>query len=361
MGTFTVHGLEGLTTGPDLFGEPLGFGRVFTDHMALLDWDTARGWHDGRICARAPVAFDLAASVFHYGQAIFEGLKAYRHPGGGIAVFRPQENARRFNISAHRIAMPELPEEVFIEAIEALLGIDHAWVPEGGGRSLYLRPFMIATEPTISVRPASTYLFSVIASPVESFFAANIEPIRVWLSTDYVRAAPGGTGEAKFAGNYGASFVAQKQAAEHDCDQVVWLDSTERSQIEEMGAMNIFFVESAGDRQRLVTSPLTGTLLPGVTRDSIIALAQSLGYEVDQRAVSVAEWRRGSADGTFTEAFACGTAAIIAGIGEVRSATDSWLTGDGTVGAVTRELREDLLGIQCGTGPDPFGWMHKIS
>ncbi|PZS33168.1 MAG: branched chain amino acid aminotransferase, partial [Pseudonocardiales bacterium] len=291
---------------------------------------------------------------------IFEGLKAYRQPDGGIAIFRPYENARRFNRSASRIAMPALPEDVFVEAIETLVSIDHAWVPDGIGRSLYVRPFMIATEPTVAVRPANTYLFAVILSPVDGLFSTTIEPIRAWLSVDYARSAPGGTGDVKFAGNYAGAMIAQQQAAAHGCDQVVWLDSGERSSIEEMGAMNIFFVESSGDGHRLVTPPLTGTQLAGVTRDSIMRLAGSLGYEVAQRPVTVEQWRLGCADGSCTETFACGTAAVITPIGAVRSGAHDWTIGDGTTGAVTRLLRERLLGIQYGTAPDPFGWRHKI-
>lgn len=362
MGAFAVDGVRPPSTGAGLPPDstPLGFGRLFSDHMAVLEWDNARGWHGGRICAQAPFPIHPAASVFHYGQAIFEGLKAYRQPDGGVAVFRPYENARRFRRSATRIAMPVLPEELFVEAVETLVGIDQAWVPAGIGRSLYLRPFMVATEPTLGVRPADRYLFSVIASPVDGFFSATLEPITAWLSTDYVRSAPGGTGDVKFAGNYGASMMAQIQAVEQGCDQVVWLDAHERSHVEEMGAMNVFFVESTGDRRRLVTPPLTGTQLPGVTRDSIIQLAGRLGYDVEQRSVTVTEWRRASAEGVFSEAFACGTAAVITPIGAVRTGTDSWLVSDGTTGAVTRQLRDLLLDLQYGIAPDDFGWMHKV-
>ena len=236
-----------------------------------------QGWHDAQLTAYEPLQLDPSAMVLHYGQAIFEGIKAYRQPDGGVAIFRPEENARRFNRSAARLAMPELPEELFLEAVDALVDIDRAWVPTAEGQSLYLRPFMIATEAQVGMRPAHEYLFLLIAFPVTPFFSGEVKPVTVWLSDEYVRAAVGGTGEAKCAGNYAGSLLAQRQAAEKGCDQVVWLDAVERRWVEEMGGMNLFFVFDDGDGARLLTPALTGTLLPGVVRDSLIALAPELG------------------------------------------------------------------------------------
>jgi branched-chain amino acid aminotransferase len=335
-----------------------GFGRVHTDHMVAIRWTEDRGWHDATLSAYAPLELDPSAMVLHYGQAIFEGLKAYRQPDGGVAVFRPEENARRFNRSAHRLAMPELPEELFMAAVEQLVAVDADWVPTVQGQSLYLRPFMIATEAQVGMRAAHEYLFLLIAFPVTPFFPGEVRPVTVWLSVEYVRAAVGGTGEAKCAGNYAGSLLAQRQAAEKGCDQVVWLDAVERRWVEEMGGMNLFFVYAEKDgRTRLVTPALTGTLLAGVVRDS---LAPELGYEVEEGRISVDEWRDGCADGSITEVFACGTAAVIAPVGAARSTTGDWQVGDGTPGPVTLRLRETLLELQYGRREDPHDWMRRI-
>ncbi len=342
-----------------LMADP-GFGRVHTDHMVAVRWSADRGWHDARLTAYTPLELDPSAMVLHYGQAIFEGLKAYRQPDGGVAVFRPEENARRFNRSAHRLAMPEVPEELFLAAVEQLVAIDAAWVPDAPGQSLYLRPFMIATEAQVGMRPAQEYLFLLIAFPVTPFFPGEVRPVTVWLSTEYVRAAVGGTGEAKCAGNYAGSLLAQRQAAEKGCDQVVWLDAVERRWVEEMGGMNLFFVLSEGGRTRLMTPALTGTLLPGVVRDSLLQLAPDLGYEVEEGRLSVDEWQKGCADGSITEVFACGTAAVIAPVGAVKSESGDWQIGDGTPGEVTMRLREQLLELQYGRREDPHGWVHRI-
>lgn len=345
---------------PDL-DRALGFGAIFTDHMVVASWEASRGWHDARVAPHAPLPMMPGAAVFHYGQAGFEGLKAFRQPSGSTAIFRPFANAERFRRTSRRLAMPELPEEMFVEALETLVSVDHVWVPSGVGRSLYLRPFMIATEATLGVRPANNYLFAVIACPVDGFFSAVVAPIKVWLSEDYVRAARGGTGDVKFAGNYAPTLVAQRQAAAEGCEQVVWLDASTRTTVEEMGAMNIMLVEARPDGRRcLVTPPLTGTQLAGVTRDSILALAPTMGLDAEERPVSVADWRAGAASGRFVEAFACGTAAVITPIAEARSTNGSFVMGDGETGPVTTSLRNRLLDIQYGLAPDDFGWMHKV-
>jgi branched-chain amino acid aminotransferase len=333
-----------------------GFGRHFTDHMVTIKWTEGRGWHDAQLVPYAPLSIDPANMTLHYAQTIFEGLKAYRQPDGSVATFRPEANAERFQTSARRLAMPELPVETFIEACEVLVRQDKDWVPSGGEASLYLRPFMFATEVGLGVRPANEYLFIVIASPAGAYFSGGVKPVSVWLSEEYVRAAPGGTGAAKTGGNYAASLVAQAQAIGHGCDQVVWLDAIERRWIEEMGGMNLYFVY--GDR--IVTPELSGSLLPGITRDSLLSIAADLGYEVSEGRISVEDWKRGNEDGTLTEVFACGTAAVITPVGSVKSTRAGWTVADGQPGAVTMRLRGALLDIQSGRAADPHGWMHPL-
>lgn len=340
-----------------LMADP-GFGRVHTDHMVAIRWSMDKGWHDAKLTAYEPLHLDPAAMVLHYGQAIFEGLKAYRQPDGGVAVFRPDENAKRFNRSAARLAMPELPVETFMEAVDVLVDTDRAWVPTAEGQSLYLRPFMIATEAQVGMRPAHEYLFLLIAFPVTPFFPGEVKPVTVWLSDEYVRAAIGGTGEAKCAGNYAGSLLAQRQAAEKGCDQVVWLDAVEHRWVEEMGGMNLFFVLDGGTR--LMTPALTGTLLAGVVRDSLLTLAPDLGLTVEQGRLSVDDWRKSAEDGSMSEVFACGTAAVIAPVGHAKSSSGDWTIGDGGAGPVTLRLRSALLDLQYGRAADPHGWMRPI-
>ncbi|MEV1206583.1 branched-chain amino acid aminotransferase [Microbispora rosea] len=334
-----------------------GFGQVFTDHMVSIDWTEGEGWHDAKLQPYGPLVLDPATSVFHYAQELFEGLKAYRQPNGSIVAFRPYANAARFNRSALRMAMPELPEEAFVESLELLVQTDRDWVPTAEGHSLYLRPFMIATQPALGVNhPSRSYKYMVIASPAASYFTGGLKPVSVWLSTEYTRAAPGGTGFAKCGGNYAAAFVAQRQAVEEGCDQVVWLDAFEHRWVEEMGGMNLFFV--FGDR--LVTPALTGTLLPGITRDSILSLAAELGYTAEEGKISIEEWQAGCESGELTEVFACGTAAVVTPVGSVKGVDRSWTVGDGTPGPVTMKIREELVGIQYGSRPDAHHWIHKI-
>lgn len=334
------------------------FGEVFTDHMISIDWDRERGWHDARLHPYGPLVLDPSAQVFHYGQEVFEGMKAYRRPDGTVVTFRPYDNAARLNRSCARMAMPELPEETFVEALELLVTTDRDWVPDRPGHSLYLRPFMIATQHTIGFYgPSAAFRFMVIASPAASYFKAGAKPLTVWLSRDYTRAAPGGTGEAKCGGNYAGTLVAQAQAREKDCDQVVWLDSAERRWVDEMGTSNLFFVY--GDR--LVTPELSGTLLAGVTRDSVLALAADLGYRAEEGRISVEQWRADAESGALTEVFSCGTSSMVTPVGFVRSVDGDWTIGGGVRGPVTSRLHEELTGIQTGTRPDPFGWVHKIA
>jgi branched-chain amino acid aminotransferase len=338
-----------------------GFGRSFTDHMVSIRWSTDAGWHDAEVVPYGPLSLDPATNSLHYGQLIFEGLKAYRHADGHVRTFRPLQNAMRFKNSARRLGMAELPPELFIGSLVALVRADLDWVPSDPERSLYLRPFMISTEVGLGVRPANAYQYLLIASPAGAYFPRGVQPVSVWLSDDYVRAAPGGTGEAKCAGNYAASLVAQAEASQHGCDQVVWLDAIERRWVEEMGGMNLCFVYGSGDGARLMTPALTGTLLPGVTRDSLLTVAQDLGIRAEEDRISVDEWREGCASGEITEVFACGTAAVITPVGEVKSRQGGWTVAGGGAGPVTMRLRQALLDIQTGHTPDSHSWMFDLT
>ncbi|MGW0545786.1 branched-chain amino acid aminotransferase [Streptomyces sp. Wb2n-11] len=340
-----------------------GFGRHFTDHMVTIRWTEGRGWHDAQLTPYAPLSIDPANMTLHYAQEIFEGLKAFRRPDGTVTTFRPDANAKRFQISARRLAMPELPVETFIAACDALVQQDKAWVPAHGGEaSLYLRPFMIANEVGLGVRPANEYLFIVIASPAGAYFPGGVKPVSVWLSENYVRAVPGGMGFAKTGGNYAASLLAQAEAAQQGCDQVVWLDALEHKWVEEMGGMNLYFVYggASGEKPRIVTPELTGSLLAGITRDSLLQLARDLGYETAEGRISTDDWKRDTENGTLTEVFACGTAAAITPVGSVKSEGAEWVQGDGQPGRVTMELREALLAIQTGKAEDTHGWTHEL-
>jgi branched-chain amino acid aminotransferase len=337
-----------------------GFGRRFTDHMISIRWDAKQGWHDAMLQPYAPLQLDPGTGVLHYAQGVFEGLKAFRQESGSVAVFRPDAHAARFRRSARRLALPELPDATFIEAIDLLLKQDHAWVPSAAEHSLYLRPFMFASDVGLGVHPGTEVTFLLIASPSGSYFPSGVKPVTVWLSEEYTRAAPGGTGEAKTGGNYAGSLVAQAQAEREGCDNVVWLDAAEHAWVEEMGGMNMCFVFGSGAAARLVTPALTGTLLPGITRDSLLRLGADLGYAVEERRVSVSEWRSGCADGTMTEAFACGTAAVITPIGAVKSAHGGWTIAGGQAGSITMRLRQALVDIQRGSAPDPHEWLYPV-
>lgn len=335
----------------------LGFGTLFSDHMAVVRWTEGKGWHSAQITGRAPFALDPASSVLHYAQEIFEGMKAYRKADGQVVLFRPDENARRFNASARRMAMPELPEEVFLDAVKRLIAQDGKWVPEGEG-SLYLRPFMFASEAFLGVRPAKEYIFCVIASPVGPYFKGGAKAVTIWASQDYTRAAAGGTGAAKCGGNYAASLIAQAQAAANGCDQVVFLDARENRWVEELGGMNVFFVFSDGS---IITPPLQGTILPGITRKSLIQLAADTGLTITERNYAFDDWKADAASGKLVEAFACGTAAVIAGIGKVKFEGGEVVIADGQTGPVTTRLRDALVGLQRGQSNDPHGWVHPVS
>jgi branched-chain amino acid aminotransferase len=342
-----------------LLADP-GFGRIFTEHMVRISWSAKLGWHGAELRPYAPLELDPSTLVLHYAQAVFEGLKAFAQKDGGLAVFRPEVHAARFRKSARRLALPELPDSMFLESIDRLLILDGDWVPRAPEHSLYLRPFMYASEVSLAVRPSATVTMLLIASPSGAYFPGGVKPVTVWLSHDFSRAVPGGTGEAKTGGNYAGGLLAQVQAAEQGCDQIVWLDAHEHRWVEEMGGMNLWFVFGTGSKARLLTPSLTGTLLGGITRDSLLKLAPDLGYRVEEGKLSTDEWRDGCADGSLAEVFACGTAAVITPVGAVKSAYGSWTVGDGKPGEVTMRLRQALVDIQRGAAPDPYAWMHPV-
>jgi len=340
-----------------LLADP-GFGRVFTDHMAVVQYTEGQGWHSARIQKREPLATDPASSVLHYAQEIFEGLKAYRLPDGGIGLFRPSANARRLQDSARRMAMPELPEAIFLESIRALVRTDRDWVPSGEGSALYIRPFLFGSEVFLGVKPSSEYFYMVIASSVGSYWKGDPRAISVWISEAYTRAAPGGTGAAKCGGNYAASLIALREATSQGCDQVVFLDAVERRWVEELGGMNIFFVFDDGT---LRTPPLGGTILAGITRDSLIRLARDGGMPVEEAPYSIDQWQADAASGRLREVFACGTAAVVTSIGRAKGAGFDFTIGGGGPGQITERLRRQLTAIQFGHAPDPYGWMERVA
>ena len=334
-----------------------GFGRVFTDHMVSVRYTAGTGWHDAKIGPRGPITLDPATAVLHYAQEIFEGMKAYRMEDGTMALFRPEANAARFNRSANRMAMPELPEEVFLDSVRKLVDIDRDWFPDVEGGSLYLRPFMFASEVFLGVKPSSEYLFMVIASPAGGYFKSGAPAIKIWVSEQYSRAAPGGTGAAKCGGNYAASLIAQSEATENGCDQVVFLDAAEQKWVEELGGMNLFFLFDDG---RLITPPTGGTILEGITRQSIMTLARDQGLVVEEQPYSIDQWREDAESGKLTETFACGTAAVVTPVGIVQSKSGSFNIGAGGPGQITQQLRTRLVDIQRGNAPDPHGWVQPI-
>ena len=338
-----------------------GFGRHFSDHMAHVRWTADGGWHGHEVRPYGPLSLDPAASVLHYAQEIFEGIKAYRHEDGSVWTFRPEKNAARFRNSARRLALPELSDEDFVGSLKDLLAQDSAWVPTPASVSdecsLYLRPFMIASEAFLGVRPSREVDYYVIASPVAAYFKGGIKPVSIWLSSHYNRAAAGGTGFAKCGGNYAGSLAAQSEASANGCDQVVFLDAAENKWVEELGGMNLFFVFKDG---RLVTPRLTGTILEGVTRDSILTMATDLGLTPEERPISIDEWREGIASGEITEVFACGTAAVITPVGELVS-EEGRLDLTANAGDVAMRLRSQLLDLQYGRAEDTRGWMTRLA
>ncbi len=337
-----------------------GFGNFFTDHMVVATWTSDGGWGGAQVRPYGHFQIDPAAAVLHYAQEIFEGMKAYRHADGSIWTFRPEANAERFARSARRLALPVLPEADFIESLRQLVTVDQAWVPAGdaGEKSLYLRPFMFASEAFLGVRPAQRVTYSVIASPAGAYFPSGLKPVTLWISTDYARAGDGGTGAAKCGGNYASSLAGQLEGIEHGCDQAVFLDSSTHTYIEELGGMNLFIVTKDG---KIVTPELTGTILEGVTRRSILELAKELDLEPEERRIPIEEWKDGAANGDILEVFACGTAAVITPVGELR-----WEGGsvdhrrDGHQDRYAEAIRNKLLDIQYGRAEDAHGWLTRL-
>mgnify|MGYP002758162151 CR=1 FL=1 len=334
-----------------------GFGKRFTDHMALIDWTLEEGWHDARIVPYGPFQMDPASSIFHYGQEVFEGLKAYRHADGSIHTFRPERNAARLRQSAKRLALPELPDELFIGAIEELVKIDAEWVPaHGEGMSLYLRPFIIANESFLGVRAAHRATFCVIACPAGSYFADPTRPVSIWLSQQFSRAGRGGTGFAKCGGNYAASLLPTTEAYAQGCEQVLFLDSCENRYLEELGGMNILLVTKDGT----ILTPDSDSILPGITRDTLLELAEQDGHRVERRRIALDEWRDGVASGEIVEAFACGTAAVVSPIGVLKAPDFTLENPPVTAESVSMKLRAKLTGIQNGDVADTNGWLHRL-
>ena len=332
------------------------FGEVFTDHVARVSWTEAGGWSQRRVEPYAPIALAPAALVLHYGQEVFEGLKAFRHPDGSVWAFRPDRNAARFADSARRLALPPLPADDFVGSVQALVAVDEAWVPTGGDASLYLRPYMFASEPTLLVRPGRTVEYLVLASPAGSYFAAGTAPVSIWVARDLRRAAPGGTGAVKTMANYAASLASQNEAYAHGCEQVCFLDAATGTLVEELGGMNVAVVRADGT---VLTPALSGTLLPGVTRDAVLTLLREEGHVAEERALPLAEVLDGIRSGEITETFACGTGAVVTPIGRLAGEGLDLSLGEG-VGPVTAWVRGRLTDIQHGRAPDAHGWLVRL-
>ena len=334
----------------------LVFGKKFTDRMFVMEFDRGRGWHSARIAPYAPFSLDPAALVLHYAQEIFEGLKAFRRADGAVALFRPTDNIHRFNRSATRMCMPEVDEAFFFRALKELVRLEADWVPHSPGTSLYIRPTMIATEAVLGVKPSDSYLCYIILSPVGAYYKGGVSPVKIWISDQYVRVAPGGTGEAKTGGNYAASLFASTEAARKGFDQVLWLDAVHRKYVEEVGSMNICFLYDG----KVVTSPLKGTILDGITRRSILTLVREMGIEIEERALSVDEILDGAENGRLVEAFGTGTAAVVSPVGQFTFRDRTVSLGGGQAGELTMKLYETLTGIQYGRLPDPHGWVELV-
>lgn len=334
-----------------------GFGLYFTDHMFLAEWTPDTDWANARVVPYGPLTLDPATAVLHYAQEVFEGLKAYGHADGSIWLFRPQANAARMQRSAHRLALPPLPEDWFLGSIRALLEVDGDWVPRGEEKSLYLRPFMFASEAFLGVRPAHHVTYALIASPAGAYFPGGVKPVDIWLSTEYGRAGAGGTGAAKCGGNYASSLLPQQEAYANGCQQVAFLDASERKYVEELGGMNLYFVYSDGS---IVTPALSGSILPGITRESIMMLAADLGHQVTERRITIDEWREGTADGSIVEVFACGTAAVVTPVGALKWPGGQAVAVESESSKVAHEIRSALVDIQYGRAEDRHGWMVKV-
>lgn len=337
-------------------GESLGFGHIFTDHMFIMNYTEGKGWHDPRIVPFGDISLSPAAMVLHYGQEMFEGLKAYRGDSGEVYLFRPDMNAKRANKSNERLCIPEIPEEDFVQAIKAVVDVDRDWVPYEEGTSLYIRPFVISTDPHLGVAPSKTYLFIIILSPSGAYYESGLEPVGIWIEDEYVRAVRGGMGFAKTGGNYAASLAAQVKAHDSGYSQALWLDGVERKYIEEVGSMNIMFKING----KVVTPMLNGSILPGITRNSILHVCRDWGYEVEERRISVDELIEAAHSGALEEVFGTGTAAVVSPVGKLRYKDDVIEIGGGKIGELTQKLYDELTDIQWGRKPDPYGWRVTV-
>ncbi|MFP3156292.1 branched-chain amino acid aminotransferase [Lachnospiraceae bacterium ZAX-1] len=334
----------------------LGFGKYMTDYMFMIDWTTQEGWHDARIVPHEPIKLDPACAALHYGQTTFEGLKAYWTKKGNVLLYRPEMNARRMITSNYRLCMPEIPEDLFIEAVKAIVKQEIEWIPKEPGTSLYIRPFMIATESFLGVHPANSYQFMIICNPVGAYYPEGINPVKILVEDEFVRAVKGGTGYAKCGGNYASSLAGQVKANEQGCAQVLWLDGVERKYIEEVGTMNIMFKING----EIFTAPLEGTVLPGVTRDSIIHILKEWGYKVNETRLSIDELMQAGCDGTLEEAFGTGTAAVVSPVGEFIFKENHIVVNDFQIGELTQKLYDYLTGIQWGDIEDKYGWTVQV-
>ena len=337
-------------------GQKLGFGKIFTDHMFVMNYTEGKGWHDARIVPFQNISLSPAAMVYHYGQEMFEGLKAYKGENGDVYLFRPDMNAKRTNATNDRLVIPQLPIEDFVQAVSAVVDVDRDWIPTEPGTSLYIRPFIIATDEFLGVAPSKTYLFMVILSPSGAYYESGLAPVGIWIEDEYVRAVRGGIGFAKTGGNYAASLIAQQKAHDAGYSQVLWLDGVHRKYIEEVGAMNIFFKING----KVVTPALNGSILPGITRNSVIELCKDWGYEVEERLVSAEELLKAHADGTLEEVWGTGTAAVISPVGKLRYIDDVLTIQDGQTGELSLKLYDAITGIQLGRLPDTKGWRVKV-
>lgn len=334
----------------------LGFGHIFTDHMFVMNYDKGEGWHDARIVPYGEISLSPAAMCLHYGQEIFEGLKAYRTADGSVQLFRPEENFKRMNNSAKRMVIPEIDEEFMLEALKKLISIEKDWVPHTEGASLYIRPFIFATDPYVGVKPADHYLFMIILSPSGAYYSTGLNPVKIYVEKNYVRAVRGGTGFAKTAANYAISLAGQEEAHEQDYEQVLWLDGVERKYIEEVGSMNIFFVIDG----EVITPELTGSVLPGITRKSAVEICKKKGYKVSERRITIEEVAKAYDEGKLDEVFGTGTAAVISPVGHLKWGDKVMEINDNKIGPVSQMLYDTMTGIQWGTIPDEFGWITKI-
>ena len=337
-------------------GQKLGFGKIFTDHMFVMNYTEGKGWHDARIEPFHNISLSPAAMVYHYGQEMFEGLKAYKNPNGEVYLFRPDMNAKRTNATNDRLVIPQIPVEDFVQAVSAVVDVDRDWIPSDPGTSLYIRPFIIATDEFLGVAPSKTYLFMVILSPSGAYYESGLAPVGIWIEDEYVRAVRGGIGIAKTGGNYAASLIAQQKAHDAGFSQVLWLDGVDRKYIEEVGAMNIFFKING----KVVTPALSGSILPGITRNSVIQLCKKWGYDVEERKISVEELLQAQNDGTLEECFGTGTAAVISPVGKLRYKDDVMTIQDGQTGELSLKLYDAITGIQTGKLPDEMGWRVKV-